>query len=118
MTLLPSVPVISVEAPAQHLWDLAAALASPPVAAWAFERALGTGLSADTIRLSAKLVLEVPLPTDRRAWTRATKALRAVSASPNRHEALVAFGRLACRAYRVDDGGADGLLAWWSRRLP
>ncbi len=116
--LLPSVPVIAVEAPSEHLWDLAAALSSPPVAAWAFERALGTGLSADTIRLSAKLLLEVPLPTDRRAWTRATKALQAVNAAPDCHEALVAYGALACHAYRVDDGGADGLLAWWSRRLP
>jgi len=116
--LLPSVPVIAVEVPAEHLWDLAAALSSPPVAAWAFERAVGTGLSADTIRLSAKLLLEVPLPNDRRAWTRATKALQAVGAASDRHGALVAYGRLACRAYGVDDGGPDGLLAWWSRRLP
>jgi len=119
--LLPSVPVITVEAPADRLWDLAAALSSPPVAAWAFERALGTGLSADTIRLSAKLLLEVPLPTDRRAWTRATAALRASAdlvEPDDRRAALVAYGRQACRAYRVDDGGDDGLLAWWSRRLP
>lgn len=116
--LLPSVPVITVEAPADRLWDLAAALSSPPVAAWAFERALGSGLSADTIRLSAKLLLEVPLPTDRRAWTRATKALRSVSTAPDRHQALVDYGRLACRAYGVEDGRPDELLAWWSRRLP
>lgn len=119
--LLPSVPVIAVEAPADRLWDLAAALSSPPVAAWAFERALGTGLSADTIRLSAKLLLDVPLPADRRAWTRATKALRAAAGvvdPDERRAALVAYGAQACRAYRVDDGGADGLLAWWSRRLP
>ena len=74
--LLPSVPVVSVEAPVEHLWDLAAALSSPPVTAWCVERSLGSGLSADAVRLSAKLLLEVPLPTDRRAWTRATKALR------------------------------------------
>lgn len=116
--LLPSVPVIAVEAPADRLWALAAALSSPPVAAWAVERALGTGLSADTIRLSAKLLLEVPLPTDRRAWTRATKALQEVGGAADPKAALVAYGRHACRAYGVDEGGADGLLAWWSRRLP
>ncbi len=119
--LLPSVPVVSVEAPAEQLWDLAAALSSPPVTAWAFERALGTGLSSDTIRLSAKLVLEVPLPVDRQAWTRAAEALRSAASCEEpaeRRAALVAYGRLACRAYGVDDRGADGLLAWWSRRLP
>ena len=116
--LLPSVPVVSVEAPIEHLWDLAAALSSPPVTAWCVERSVGTGLSADAVRLSAKLLLAVPLPTDRRAWTRATKALRAVPDALDRRAALVDFGRLSCAAYRVDEGGADGLLAWWSHRLP
>jgi SAM-dependent methyltransferase len=119
--LLPSVPVVSVEAPVERLWDLAAALSSPPVTAWCVERSLGSGLSADAVRLSARLLLEVPLPPDRRAWTRATAALRsaAVIEDPaGRHRALVDFGRLGCRAYRVGVGGVDGLLAWWSRRLP
>ena len=104
--LLPSVPVVSVEAPADRLWDLAAALTAPPVTAWVLERTIGSGLSADAVRLSAKLVLQIPLPTDRRAWTAATKALRAGD--------LERFAPLACRAYGVD----EALVPWWRSRLP
>jgi N-6 DNA Methylase len=105
-TLLPSVPVISVEAPADRLWDLAAALLAPPVSAWALARVLGTGLSSDAVRLSARLVLQIPLPSDAGAWAEAADALR-------RHE-LIEYGRLACRAYGADPVVAD----WWAARLP
>jgi hypothetical protein len=103
--LLPSVPVISVEAPADRLWDLAAALSAPPVTAWVLERTLGSGLSADAVRLSATLVTQVPLPTDEAAWSDATAALRAGD--------LDAFAPLACRAY-----GTEDLSDWWRSRLP
>lgn len=116
--LLPSVPVVSVEASVEHLWDLAAALSSPPVTAWCVERSLGSGLSADAVRLSAKLLLEVPLPTDRRAWTRAAKTLRAVPGAADRRQTLLAYARLSCQAFRVPDGEVDALLVWWSHRLP
>ncbi|MET0914452.1 MAG: N-6 DNA methylase [Acidimicrobiales bacterium] len=116
--LLPSVPVVSVEASVEHLWDLAAALSSPPVTAWCVERALGSGLSADAVRLSAKLLLEVPLPTDRRAWTRAAKTLRAVPGAADRRQTLLDYARLSCQAFRVPDGEVDALLVWWSHRLP
>jgi hypothetical protein len=82
------------------------------------ERTLGSGLSADAVRLSAKLLLEVPLPTDRRAWTRATKALRAVPGAADRRQTLLDYARVSCQAYRVPDGEVEGLLAWWSGRLP
>jgi hypothetical protein len=104
--LLPSVPVISVEAPAERLWDLAAALMAPPVTAWLLERTIGSGLSVDAVRLSAKLLLQVPLPTDRRAWTAARKALRQGD--------LDRFAVAACRAYAAD----EALAGWWRDRLP
>ncbi len=102
--LLPSVPVISVAAPARRLWPLAAALMSPPVTAWALQRAIGTGLSADALRLSASLLRDVPLPTDDRAWSAATNVLRAGD--------LAAYAPLACRAYAADPSLAD----WWLAR--
>ena len=108
--LLPSVPVISVEAPADRLWDLAAALMAPPVTAWLLERTIGSGLSVDAVRLSAKLLLRVPLPTDRRAWTAACKALQRGD--------LDRFSRHACRSNRVPEAEVDELLAWWSARIP
>ena len=105
--LLPSVPVVSVEAPVEHC-GTCAALSSPPVTAWCVERSLGSGLSADAVRLSAELLLEVPLPTDRRRWTRA-KTLRAVPGAADRREALLDYARLSCQAFRVPDGDVDAL---------
>lgn len=105
-SLLPSVPVISVEGPVDRLGDLAAALMAPPVTAWLLERSIGSGLSADAVRLSAKLLLQVPLPTDRRAWTSAHKALQRGD--------LERFAVLGCRAYAAD----ESLAAWWLDRLP
>jgi hypothetical protein len=104
--LLPSVPVVSIEAPRARLWPLAAALMAPPVTAWALARAIGTGLSADALRLSASLLREVPLPTDERAWARATVAVRSGD--------LATFAHHACRAYATDGALAD----WWLARLP
>lgn len=116
-TLLPAVPVIAVEAPAERLWDLAAALSAPAATAWVFERALGTGLSADTVRLSARLLLDLPLPASRAAWADATTALRRAAEATDvesRRAALVDYGVLAGRAYGVDEDVAD----WWAARLP
>ncbi len=105
-TWLPSVPVVSVEAPPDRLWDIAAALLAPPVSAWALGRALGTALTSDGVRVSARLVLDVPLPTDADAWAAAATALRAGD--------LDAYGPLACQAYGVD----EAVAGWWSSRLP
>ena len=87
--------------------------------AWCVERSLGSGLSADAVRLSAKLLLEVPLPTDRRAWTWAAKTCA------SRARCRLTVGRpfsttaaSAARPYRVPDGEGDAPLAWWSHRLP
>lgn len=103
---LPAVPVIAVTAPGDRLWALAAALSAPPVTAWALARAAGTGLSGDSLRLSAGLVRSVPLPTDPAAWDGATAAFRAGD--------LERFAPLACRAY----GAPVALAAWWLGRLP
>jgi hypothetical protein len=99
-----------VEAPVDHLWDLAAALSAPPVTAWVLAHTAGSGLSADAVRLTAKLVLQIPLPVDRHAWTRATAALRAGD--------LEAYGPLACEAYGISGAEARRLRTWWSSRLP
>ena len=53
-SLLPSVPVITIEAPVDDLWRIAALLVSPPIAAIAATRHLGAALSADALKLSAR----------------------------------------------------------------
>jgi hypothetical protein len=75
---VPLTPVVAVEPhDPGDVWRLAAALTSPEATAWALRHYGGTGLGRGTIRLSARQVLDVPLPGDEGAWVAATDALRA-----------------------------------------
>ncbi|HVM00102.1 MAG TPA: N-6 DNA methylase [Egibacteraceae bacterium] len=116
---LPSTPTITVETPAEQVWHLAAALNSPPLAAVALRRHAGAALSPDAITLSARHVAALPAPTQGGDWDEAAAAVRAAAAATTEggwRDALEHAGRAMCLAYRVDD--PDGLLAWWSARLP
>lgn len=119
---VPSTPLITITPrdptnPA-NLWRLAAALASPVLTALALKKFAGAALNADAIKLSAKQVLDLPLPADRPAWDLAADQFRAASARTDPRErarALHEFGRLACRAYGLAE--PHELLAWWTDRL-
>lgn len=102
---LPGVPLIVALAPAHHLWPLAAALCSPPVSAWAAQRAAGTALSPGAVRLTASIVREAPLPSDPAAWDEGTRALRAGDAER--------FAEAMTAAY----GAAPDIAAWWLQRV-
>jgi hypothetical protein len=103
-TLVPVTPVIAVAAPVDDLWPLAAALAAPPVSAWAAARVAGTALSAGALRLTAPLLRSVPLPSDATAWATGTDAFRAGD--------LDAFGTAMTAAYDAD----PAVLTWWRPR--
>jgi len=105
-TWLPAVPVISIVAEARMLWPLAAALCSPPLAAWAATQHLGAARSSSAIKLSASDVRALPLPAPSVAWEHAEAALRAGD--------VLEAGRLMCAAYGVDDTA----FTWWRDRLP
>ena len=60
-----------------EVWAVTAALSAPPVAAWALRRAAGAALAADAVKLSAKQILEVPLPVDDRLWAEVAARLAA-----------------------------------------
>ena len=104
----PSVPVISVVLDPDHdddetRWLVAAALSAPPVSAWAAERSGGTALAPQALKLSARQVLEVPLPVDRDAWAEGARLLRLVGpqfAEDARARALLAAGAGAHRRPR------------------
>lgn len=116
--LWPSVPVISVEAPTDRLFDIVAVLLAPPVSAWAMAHFGGAALSADAIKLSARQVGQIPLPLDTGAWVdgaAAAKAVHEADTDEDWRQALVQLGEAMCRAYAVD---SDGLLSWWTARLP
>lgn len=109
---LPSVPVISVvPRDPSRLWHLAAALASPPAAAWAASRSLGTGLSPRVIKLAAREVRQLPLPSPGPAWDRAAEALRQLGAEGGDP---AVFARLATEAYGIP---VDPLVPWFLGRL-
>jgi hypothetical protein len=96
--------VIAVHAPPGELFRVAAVLLAPPVSAWATATYAGVALTADAIKLSARQVLEIPLPTNDAAWARAAAAIAAGD--------VLEAGRLMTSAY-----GCDGeVTQWWANR--
>ncbi len=108
--LVPSVPVIAVF-PAEHrLFDIAAVLLAPYTSAWALQRAGGSALDLDAIKLAATQTLEVPLPADGSAWAEGAELLRSWQ---GRLDEPARFGAIMDQAY-----GCGGLTPWWLGRLP
>gem|GEM_PF-53941 len=117
---LPVTPTISVmpDRP-EDLWLVAAVLCAPPVTAWAMARYAGAGLSPEAIRLSARQVEQIPLPTSRGAWEVAAGAARqAQRNAKDRPVLLLEVARLMCDAYRLSRRTRDRTMAWWQGRLP
>jgi hypothetical protein len=121
----PSVPLITVTLrpeldDAEHRWLVAAALMAPPITAWALRTAGGTALTPSAVKLAARQVLQVPLPTDHEAWSRGAGLLRdgvgPTGEGPS--PALMAeVGRELIAAHGLGGPGAAELLAWWCARL-
>ena len=113
-TWVPSVPTIVVRG--DDLWRILAVLLAPPVTAWAIDEFGGTALNSDAVKLSARQVLQAPLPTDEAAWSEAAAMLQAAPTDDEARwrTALEAFAGVATRAYAAD----PDLAAWWSTRLP
>lgn len=124
---LPVTPVISVmpRAP-DDVWRLLAAIASPVASVEAYRRWGGTGMSVQALKVSAKQVLALPLPTDTEAWERGAALAREIQGGPARPgaqpgaakaAALGAFGEAMLDAHAVSGADADRVLAWWMGRL-
>ncbi len=120
----PSVPVISVlldpdRDDADERWLVAAALSAPPVTAWAAERVGGTALAPQALKLSARQVLEVPLPVDCDAWSEGARILRTVAETDDdaeRRRRLLAAGRVLTEAHGLVGAEADTVTRWWAAR--
>lgn len=101
---VPLTPVLSVEPhDDRDVWRLAAALTAPQVTAWALRHHGGTALSADAVKLSARQLLDAPLPADQRAWDEAADHLR--------HGDVDGCGEV----FAAEE---PALLDWWRARLP
>jgi hypothetical protein len=125
----PSVPTLAVTlidqpADADELWRVAAVVSSPAIAAWAFHRHAGTALSVSALKVSARQLLDAPLPRDERAWSAGAESLRAASIEHRRGDLeawkhqLVDFALSMNTAYGLDVPEAKVIADWWFVRLP
>lgn len=108
---LPGVPLITVRpSDAALVPAITAVLTSPIASAWAWHRAAGTGLSAQSLRLGPRWLAELPWPSG--SLHAATQALAVGD--------VVACGVAVTEAFGIDAASTDGaaLHAWWSARLP
>jgi hypothetical protein len=85
-------------------WHALAVLCAPPVVAHAAAAYVGTGLSGRSIKLSARQVAALPLPSDPAAWDQGARHAEAGD--------LLACARVMTAAY----GEAESVLAWWRER--
>jgi len=106
----PLVPLISVfPREGVDLWRLAAAVASPVVAARALALYAGSALGAGAIKLSARQLLAMPLPGEARAWTRSAALLR--------KRDFTGFARASCEAHRLSAAETRAVLGFWNGRI-
>ncbi len=106
--LVPCTPVVTVEPhDPGDVWRIAALLTCPVTTALLAHTASGTALSADALRVSASRLVDLPLPANADAWTRAAASARTGD--------VAATGDAMQEAYGVDD---PALVEWWHSRLP
>jgi hypothetical protein len=113
----PSVPTIALTAAGDRVWHAAAVVMAPAVTAWAMSRHAGAALSDNSLKVSAKQLLEAPVPDDGDRWTQACDPLQRAAAAATEagwRAALWEFGSLMGEAYGTD----ENVLDWWFDRLP
>jgi hypothetical protein len=113
-TWVPSVPALAVLPldDALGVWQLAAAAASPAATAWLFRRAPGTALGRSALKIAARDLAALPLPSDPAAWAAATEALRTWTVEPS-DAAFAAYVEAATAMY----ASPPAIVDWWRTRL-
>ncbi len=126
-TAYPSVPVIAVrprhdapDAARATLAHIAAVLVAPPVSAWAAREAGGAARSAGAIKVSARLLLRVPLPARRDLWDEAAVAVVQATTASGAGDATAWADHLDRAAARMTEAYESGVevLDWWRGRRP
>jgi hypothetical protein len=117
------VPIITVTARADvSLWALGAAIASPVACAIALSRYAGAALTTRAIKLSARQLLDLPIPDLQSAQLiEAADLLRAASNSDDdaqRRHLLRDMARLTCDAHDLGTTDEHTLMNWWLDRFP
>ena len=114
--MAPSVPLIRVVPHKRaDLWRILAVVLSPATSAEAWWRHAGAGLSPHALKLSAKQIAALPLPTNMSAWNRAADVLEKLhhTAGDAREKRIDEFAWLAMEASEVAQEERAALWAWW-----
>lgn len=115
--MVPLTPVLSVEPhDRSDLWKVAAALAAPPNVARLAALQWGSGRSAQSLRIPARRLGELPMPLDLDAWNHAAGLLADAPDGEPAPELLIDVGRHMTVAYGLAPDHT--VLDWWVRRLP
>ncbi|MEY2795640.1 MAG: hypothetical protein RIR10_1356 [Planctomycetota bacterium] len=117
---VPLVPLLTVvPRRAADLWKVAAAIASPVVAARAVALYAGSALSSGAIKLSAKQLLAMPVPRDIMLWNESARIFRQISRERDeakRAALLLSFAEMSCRAHGLEDGPLQETVQFWKAR--
>ena len=114
--MAPSVPLIRVVPHKRaDLWRILAVVLSPATSAEAWWRHAGAGLSPHALKLSAKQIAALPLPTNMSAWNRAANVLKKLhhTTGAAREKRIDEFAWLAMEASDVAQEKRAALWAWW-----
>ncbi|MEI6273645.1 MAG: N-6 DNA methylase, partial [Phycisphaerae bacterium] len=114
--MAPSVPLIRVVPHKRaDLWRILAVVLSPATSAEAWWRHAGAGLSPHALKLSAKQIAALPLPTNVSAWNRAADVLEKLhhTVGAAREKRIDEFAWLAMEASEVAQEERAALWAWW-----
>ena len=77
----------------------------------------GSGLLADTVRVSARSVTDLPLPTDRAHWNLAAELVEQWHRDPADSEVRQRYARVAADAYGLPGPDVADLCSWWNRHV-
>jgi SAM-dependent methyltransferase len=117
---VPLVPLLTVQPHrAADLWKVAAAIASPVVAARAVALYAGSALSSGAIKLSAKQLLAMPAPRDLALWGESARIFRQISRERDevkRAALLPAFAEVSCRAHGLEGKSLHETMQFWKTR--
>lgn len=102
------------------VWKLGAAIGSPVCSMHAMRMFGGAAMHADALKMSARQVMELPMPIDERAWGEGAamfEQLHDAKCDEACADGLQSFGAKMCDAYRVGERERDELMGWWLGRL-
>jgi hypothetical protein len=117
---LPLVPLLTVTARnSADIWMVAAAVASPVIAARAVALYSGSAMSAGAIKLSAKQLLAMPLPSVELAWRESAREFEAASRATDRaarEQHLRSFAHASCLAHALNECDITAVMTFWNDR--